>query len=158
MHRFIALAFLAAASAGPVHAEENSGPTALAIAALIGDQSPRLSAEEKALLAAYLDGRAAAPQGRVRATRVEADRVVCRTGNVDITAHSCDLTFGAATVHVVGRQAHELFATLIELGAQSEGASGSIYVGVLRLQCLIDPAAIAERAGAGAKCRFAAAN
>ena len=158
MRRFIAIALLAVAAPSLAHAEESVGAVALAVAALVAEQSPHLSAEEKALLAGYLDSRPAAPQNRIRGLRVEADRVRCRAGNVDIIAHSCELTFGAATVRVEGRRAHELFATLIELGVQSEGAAGSVFVGVSHLQCTIDTVEIADRAGAGARCRFTPAS
>ncbi len=155
MHRPIAfaLALFAATSASAAHAEERGGAAALAFAALVAQHSPQVSPEEKAMLTGYLDGRAAAP-ARVRSIRVDATRVACRAGNVDFTAYSCDLTFGTATTSIRGRQAHEIFATLTELGVQSEGAAGSFHIGISNLQCLIDPAAIADHAGGGALCRF----
>lgn len=153
MHRLVALALIVAASASAAHAEERGGAAALAFAALVAQHSPQISPEEKALLAGCLDGRAA-PPGRIRGIRVDATRVACRAGNVDFTAYACDLTFGTATASIRGRQAHEIFATLTELGVESEGAAGSFHIGISNLQCLIEPAAIAERAGGGAICRF----
>src|SRR5262245_3935299 len=119
MRRFIALAFLFAIAAAAARAEERMGASALAVAALVGEHSPKLSADEKALLSGYLESRPAPPQSHVGRFRVDADRVLCRGGNVDIIAHSCELTFGATTARIEGRRAHELFATLIELGVQS---------------------------------------
>ena len=46
----------------------------------------------------YLDGQAAAPHQRGLPIRLTASAVTCRASNVDITAYSCDLTFGAGPV------------------------------------------------------------
>jgi len=54
----------------------------------------------------------------------EAGAIDCTAGNVDITAHARKLTFGAETVHIGGRKAHELYATMVEVGISSEGAAG----------------------------------
>jgi hypothetical protein len=61
---------------------------------------------------------------------VAADAVTCRASNVDIAAHSCELTFGAKKVAVEGMKAHELYATLIEVHAEPDAGAGSIFVGV----------------------------
>ena len=142
------------AFAAVARAEESRGASALAVAALVAPHSGQaLSLEQQSLLASYLDGRADAPR-RVRQIRVRADRIVCRASNVDITHHVCDLSFGAKTVTLEGRQAHELFATLLEMGVAPEGAAGSMFAAVVSLDCLIDADAVAERAGAGAECHY----
>ena len=59
---------------------------------------------------------------------VKADSVVCRASNVDISAHSCQLKFGArsrATWRAA--RAHELYATIAEIGVRPDGAAGSVF-------------------------------
>ncbi len=89
------------------------------------------------------------------AITVAADAILCRAGNVDISAFGCDLTFGARTVHLSGRRANELFATLGDAGVASEGAAGTIYRGLYKLSCKIDPHDVAQAAGGGADCAYA---
>src|SRR5271165_5516406 len=89
-----------------------SGNGALSFAALVGQQSPHLTRAEKSLLLKYLNGDAKAKFPKGKLVAVKADSVTCRISDVDITAHSCELNFGARTVSLKGRAAHELYATL----------------------------------------------
>jgi hypothetical protein len=73
---------------------------------------------------------------------------------VDITQHSCDLTFGAKKATTQGRKAHELYATLAEVSVPPVGAAGSIFEAVSNLDCTIDPAEVKQKAGGGAHCTF----
>ena len=91
-----------------------------------------------------------------RKIAVEADTIVCRQSNVDITARSCELTFGAKTVTVKGRKAHELFATIAEVGVAPDGAAGTIYESLSHLACTIDSDEIKQKTGGGAECKFEA--
>ena len=131
-----------------------SGSGALALAALVGAQSPALSAQHKTALADMLNGNLGFP-GKEKIT-VKADKVTCRASNVDISAHSCELDFGAAKRTLAGRAAHELYATLIEIGVPSDGAAGSIFEAVTMLSCNVDVGAVKDKAGAGADCTFTA--
>ena len=134
----------------------SSGNPALALAGLVGLQSPHVTGVEKNVLSKYLDGHAGAIFKKGETIVVKADAVTCRASNVDITAHSCDLTFGGKKKKTLsGRKAHEIFATLLENGVASEGAAGSIFVGLTDLDCQIDPAGVASRDGSGATCDFA---
>ncbi len=81
--------------------------------------------------------------------------MTCRISDVDITYHSCELSFGGKKESVTGRKAHELYATLVEAGVASDGAAGSIYEGIANLDCTVDPAAVKQEAGGGATCKFA---
>ena len=85
---------------------------------------------------------------------VKADNIVCRASNVDITEHSCALTFGHRTVNLKGRGAHELYATIDEVGVPPDGAAGSVFESLSNLNCTIDPNEIAQKAGGGASCTF----
>ena len=151
----IALAFSLAcqtALAGSV-----TGNGALSLAALVGQHAPHLTKAEKRLLLNYFNGEAGAKFPTGKTFSVKADSVTCRISNVDITFHSCDLTFGASKVTIKGRLAHELYATLIENGVPGDGAAGSNFEAVGAVDCKIDPGEVASRGGGGAKCDYAPA-
>jgi hypothetical protein len=131
-----------------------NGSGALALAALVGNVAPSLGAAEKSALMKLLDGKTDFSFPAGKAATVAAQKITCRAGNVDITSHSCDLTFGGQVVSLKGRSAHELFATLAEIGVQPDGAAGSL----LNLKCTIDPNEVKQKSGGGAECQYAPAN
>jgi len=138
-----------AARAAPVTV---SGQAALALAALIGEYSPLLSAHDKHTLARVFDGNLQGHLGATHVITVQADSIVCRASNVDITARSCELTFGTNKPTVRGREAHELFATLAEVGVPSEGAAGTVFESLTQMTCTVDLNQLRQRAGGGAVC------
>jgi hypothetical protein len=142
-----------AASAGTAN-----GGGALALAALVGNISPSLSTVEKSGLMKLLDGNTdfSFPAGKT--ITVAAEKVTCRAGNVDIASHACDLSFGGQVVSLKGRSAHELFATLAEIGVPPDGAAGSIFEAVSYLECTIDPNEVKQNSGGGAECDYAPPN
>ena len=144
----------AAFAADNATTKTSSGSGALALAALVGDHSPLLSRKEKHVLAKFLAGKSKVRFPAKKKITVATDSVTCRAGNVDLAAHSCDLTFGKKTATLHGRMAHELYATLIENGVPSDGAAGTIYEAVSKLSCTIDPAEIESKDGGGASCEF----
>lgn len=146
---FVAFCVAAAAKDGA-----SNGPGALALAAIVSESSPLIGAPDKRLLASYFDGRANAPHAKGKTIAVKADAIDCRVSNVDITERSCELTFGEKKVSLRGRRAHELYATLVENGAQPDGAAGSMHASVSALDCLIDADEVADKAGGGARCAF----
>jgi hypothetical protein len=133
---------------------DSGGNSALALAALVGLQSPLVNAADKKVLAYMLDGNLNFSYPANKKIIVKSDSVTCRASNVDISAHSCELTFGAKKPSTKGRGAHELFATLIENGVPGDGAAGSIFESVKALDCTIDPNAVKQRDGSGATCKF----
>jgi hypothetical protein len=141
---------------GPAAAVTASSSSALALAALVARQSPSLTRYEKRTMALMLDGKLNFPFPAGKKISVAADAMSCRASNVDIALHSCELTFGKATVAFDGRAAHEMFATLAEAGVASEGAAGTIFESLTHLACTIDPNAVKQRAGGGANCQFGA--
>jgi len=153
MRKLVALIPLLVAAA-PAHAQQASGSSALALAALVGIHSPTLSAQDKTALGYMLDGNLTFPFPANKKIDVKADSVVCRSSNVDISAHSCELTFGAKKVSLKGRAAHELYATVIEVGVPGDGAAGSIFEALKTLACTIDPNEVKQKAGGGASCTF----
>ena len=153
MTRSVAFA-IALMLAGPATAAEAMGNGALSLAALVGLRSPAQTAVEKYLLLAYLAGRPKADYPQGKKVVVRADEATCRISNVDITAKSCDLKFGASSVPLLGGQAQALYATMIEVGVPPSGAAGSIIVSVKGLACTIDPAAVRQESGGGANCAF----
>jgi hypothetical protein len=133
------------------------GNGALALAALVAEHSPNVKASDKILLGKFLDGQTNAPYASGKKITVAAGAVSCRASNVDFTQHSCDLTFGAKKVATHGRKAHELYATLAEVGVPSDAAAGSVFEAVSNLDCTIDPGEVKQKGGGGVHCTFALA-
>jgi len=131
-----------------------AGSSALALAALVADHSPVLSRPDRKLMARLLDGRPSFSWPANKGLSVKADAVTCRASNVDISSHSCELTFGKKKTSLQGRKAHELFATVAEVGVPSDGAAGSVYESLSHLTCAIDPNEIKQKGGGGAHCKF----
>ena len=141
-------------AAQPALAGSTSGNSALALAALVGEQSPVLEGQEKEALGYMLDSNLNVAFPADKKIAVKADSLVCRAGNVDISAHSCELTFGKRKISRTGRAAHELYATLVEAGVSPEGAAGAMIAGISKLACTVDPNTVKAAAGGGAECTF----
>ena len=148
----VALAVVqSSASAAPGSA---SGPTALALAAVIAQHSPAVRAFDKRIIARLFRGNTRfgfTPNTKIS---VDADTVVCRVSNVDITQRSCELTFGSRKRTLTGREANEIGATAAAAGVPSEGAAGSSIESISKLRCTIDPNEIMQKVGGGANCNF----
>jgi hypothetical protein len=142
----------------PVFAESADGNGALALAALVAENSPLLGATDKAVLAKFLNGQTNVAYPAGETTLVSADKITCRASDVDITEHSCDLAFGNKTVMLMGRRAHELYVTLAEIGVQPDGAAGSTFAALSNLKCAINPSEVQEKAGGGAHCDYSPPN
>jgi hypothetical protein len=129
-----------------------SGSSALALAGVVAPYSTVLSASDKKTIASLFDGNTKAG----KTLTVAADSVQCKISNVDITARRCELTFktGKRSVMVKGRAANEIDATLAVAGVDAEGAAGSFYRRVTKLNCTLDLAEIKQKDGGGAKCSF----
>ena len=143
---------------GPASAETADGSGALALAALVGETSPILGASDKAVLAKFLNGQANITYPTGQTIAVAADKVACRAGNVDLTSHSCELAFDSKTVMLSGRRAHELYATLAEIGVAPDGAAGSTFEALSNLKCTIDPNEVKQKSGGGAHCDYSPPN
>jgi hypothetical protein len=141
------LAGASSASAGSI-----TGSSALALAGVIAPTSPRLASAERRAVAMLFAGNSNIPYKKKIA--VTADKIVCRAGNVDITARSCQLSFGTATKTINGRAANELFATAAMAGVPSDGAAGSVFESLSKLSCTLDPQVIRQKAGGGADCSY----
>ena len=146
----LSLAGVTAASAASV-----SGSTALALAGVVAPLSP-LPAAEKKVIAAFFAGNTNA--NYANKITLTADKIVCRTSNVDITARSCELTFKGAKQTITGRRASEIFATEAMAGIPPDGAAGSVLESLSKLNCTLDPAEIRQKAGGGASCSFETGN
>ena len=128
-----------------------TGSTALAVAAVIAQHSPLLSAYEKRTIAGLFNGTARAG----KKLTVTAESIICRVSNVDITARGCEMTFNKGKRTLKGREANEVNATLTAAGATAEGAAGSMIQTVTKLSCTLDPNVIKDNSGGGADCSFA---
>jgi hypothetical protein len=133
-----------------------SGSTALALAGVIAPVSPLLSAGEQKAVALLFSANSDIPYKKP--ILVTADKIVCRTSNVDITARSCEITFGKKVKTVNGPTANEIFATEALAGVPAEGAAGSNFESLTKLKCTIDPNAIRQKDGSGADCTFETGN
>jgi len=142
------LVSLSSASAGSA-----SGPSALALAAVVASHGSLLGPFDKRAMSRLFDGKGLIIS-RVSKITVAADSIVCKMSDVNITARSCDLIFKSHKRTLTGRDANEVFATLALAGVMSEGAAGSITASIKNLECAIDPKVITEKAGGGATCTF----
>jgi hypothetical protein len=157
----LACAFAVATAAGVASASDAppakvSGSPALALAGVIAPLSPVLTGAEKKAVAMLFAANGDIPYKKPIV--VTADKIVCRTGNVDITLRNCDVTFGKTTRTVNGPTANEIFATEALAGIRPDGAAGSNFESLTRLSCTIDPNAIRRKDGSGADCQFQPGN
>ena len=152
----ILMASLLLAVASPVRAGTVSGSTALALAGVIAPLSPVLASGEKKAIAMLFAANSDIPYKKLIV--VTADRIVCRTGNVDITVRSCEVTFGKKVKTVNGATANEIYATEALAGVPADGAAGSNFESLSKLSCTIDPNAIGRKDGSGASCTFQPGN
>ena len=142
---------IAAAQAGSV-----TGQAALALAGVVAPASHLLSTAEKEAVAMLFAANNSIPYKKKIV--VTADKIVCRVSNVDITARSCELTFGKKVKTINGHAANEVYATEAMAGIPSDGAAGKIFESLSKLKCTLDPKAIAQNDGSGADCSYEGAN
>jgi hypothetical protein len=154
--KLAALVFsLSLAGASAAAAASVTGASALALAGVVALYAP-LPAANKHAVAAFFKGDTNFPfKGKISVT---AEKIVCRTSNVDITARSCEVTFKTKKQTLNGREANELFATQAVAGVPSEGAAGSNFESLSKLNCTLDPTQLKQKAGGGAECTYEAAN
>jgi hypothetical protein len=141
--------FLSSAAATHAAPATVTGPNALALAGVVALYSPLLSGDERETAAALFVG-----EKDVRYAKkltITADKIACRVSNVDISARSCELTFRGRKQTVNGRRASEIFATEALAGVPSDGAAGSVFESLSNLSCTLDPKAIKQKDGSGAK-------
>lgn len=150
----IALGQLAAVPSVSAASATASGPSALALATVVALSSAVHSSYDKRSLVRLFAGDSNISFPPSRKISVNVDFIVCRVSNVDITARSCDLTFRTGKRTLKAREANELYATLAVAGIVAQGAAGSMIEGVTKLECTVDPAAIRQKDGGGAKCTF----
>jgi hypothetical protein len=154
--KLAALVFsLLLAGASAAAASSVTGASALALAGVVALYAP-LPAANKHAVAAFFKGDTNFPfKSKISVT---AEKIVCRTSNVDITARSCEVTFKTKKQTLNGREANELLATEAVAGVPSEGAAGSNFESLSKLNCTLDPTQLKQKAGGGAECTYEAAN
>jgi hypothetical protein len=156
--KFVRLAIAIALSLGTVTAASAAsitGQAALALAGVVALYAPMPAANKKAV-AALFKGDTNFPYAAK--VTVVADKIVCRTSNVDLTARSCELTFKTATRTLKGREANELYATEAMAGIPPDGAAGSSFESLSKLNCTLEPKVLNQKGGGGAECSYEAAN
>jgi hypothetical protein len=130
-----------------------SGPSALALAAVVASHSSVLGSYGRRVMRGLFGGHSVSfpPNRKISVT---ADSIKCRVSDVDLAARSCELDFKGGKRNLTGREANELFATVAVAGVMSEGAAGSIFEAVTKLACTIDPNVLKQKDGGGADCTF----
>lgn len=131
-----------------------SGPTALALAAVVAEHSSMLTAQEKTTVARLFNNEVSHGFPPTQKIYVKADAIICRMSNVDIAERSCEVTFGRQRITLQGREANELTSTASAAGVSSQGAAGTIFTALSHLVCTIDPQEIEQKTGEGANCTF----
>jgi hypothetical protein len=139
-----------AASAAPATA---TGPTALAMAAVVAQYSQVLNPGERKVIAGLFDGniRMSYP---IKTLSVEADTVTCRISNVAIADRSCEIAFRKGKRSLKGRAANEVFATFASARVTAQGAAGSMVASLSKLSCTLDLGKIRQNDGSGADCSW----
>jgi len=145
----VLLTATSAASAGSI-----TGQAALALAGVVALYAPMPAANKKAVAALFKGDTNFPYTAKITVT---ADKIVCETSNVDLTARSCELKFKNTSKTLKGRDANEVYATAAMAGIAPEGAAGSNIEGLSKLSCTLDPKALKDKAGAGAECAYEAA-
>ena len=130
-----------------------TGPTALAVAAVVAPYSPLLNPGERKVIALLFDGNSKISYP-LKKLSVSADTVMCRVSNVAIAERSCEVTFKTGKRSLKGRAANELYATLASAGIAAEGAAGSMIENISKLNCTLDLGALKQNAGGGADCSW----
>ena len=128
-----------------------NGQAALALAAVVALYAPLPAANKKAV-AALFKGDTNFPYSPK--ITIAADKIVCKTSNVDITARSCELKFKNSSKTLKGREANEVYATVAMAGIAPEGAAGSNIEGLSKLSCTLEPKVLKDKAGSGAECSY----
>ncbi len=156
--KFVRLAIAITLSLGTVTAASAAsitGQAALALAGVVALYSPMPAANKKAVAALFKGDTNFPYTAKILVT---ADKIVCRTSNVDVTARSCEVTFKTSTKTLKGREANELYATEAMAGIASDGAAGSNFESLSKLNCTLDPKVLKQKGGGGAECSYEAAN
>jgi hypothetical protein len=154
MRRVAVVAMFALLAASRATAADISGAGALALAGIVAENTPQISVSERNNLASFLNGKSARFFPARKTIQVLADSIECKASNVAIVERSCLLKFGGKSRTITGRKAHELYATLVEVGVTPEGAAGSAYASAYGLDCAIQPAEVRQNSGGGATCRY----
>jgi hypothetical protein len=133
-----------------------TGPTALAVAAVVAQYSPVLNPGERKVIAGLFDGntRMSYP---IKTLSVAADTVTCRISNVAIADRSCELAFKKGKKSLKGRAANEVLATIDSAGVTAQGAAGSLIASLKKLNCTLDLGKIRQNDGSGADCSWESA-
>lgn len=150
----VAFSVLAVATSA-ASAASVTGQAALALAGVVALYAPMPAANKKAVAALFKGDTNFPYPNKIT---VAAEKIVCRTSNVDTTARSCEVTFKRSTKTLRGREANELYSTEAMAGIAADGAAGSNFESLSKLSCTLDPKVLKQKAGGGAECSYEAAN
>src|SRR5262245_42110270 len=91
-------------------------PSVLPLAAVVAQHWPAVRAFDKRVIARLFRGNTTLGFTPNTKISVDAEYVICRVSNVDITSRSCELNFGARKRTLSGRDANEVGATMAAAG------------------------------------------
>jgi hypothetical protein len=139
--------------AGAAHAGTMNGGPALSFAALVGQYSPTLTAARKHILNKFLSGQTSFSSSNATFS-FKITEVHCQLGDVDLTKHSCQITYGAAVTTLKGEEGANILANMALAGVMGDGAAGTIHYDVKTVTCTIKVGEIKSPDGGGASCTF----
>ncbi len=119
-------------------ADTSGSSPGMALAALMAQHAPTLSAANKWRLMQYLGNHNAGP-GAPALITVTAKGLKCLSGNVAENFHECELNYVTSHLTITGRAANELYATAVENGVQPDGAAGKMEFVLRDLTCTVKP-------------------
>ena len=139
--------------AGAANAATMTGGSALTFAALVGAYSPSLTHAQKHILYRFLSGQTGFYSSNATIT-FHVDEVHCQAGNVDLTKHSCRITYGSSVTALNGEEGANILANMAHAGVMGDGAAGTIHYDVTNVTCTIKVGEVKSPDGGGVSCSY----
>ncbi len=139
--------------AGGANAATMSGNAALSFAALVGHYSPALTIGQKHILLHFLAGQTSFVSSNATIT-FHVDEVHCQLGDVDLTRHSCKITYGSANTTLNGEEGAAILANMAQAGVMGDGAAGTIHFDAKNITCTLKVGEIKSPDGGGVSCSY----
>ena len=129
------------------------GNAALTVAVLVGQYSPALSFSQKHILYKFLAGVGTFPSSNAP-IHFHVDAIHCQLGDVALTEHKCQITYGSEVVDENGEEGAAILANLALAGVFADGAAGTIHFDMTDINCTIDVAVVKSPSGGGVTCTY----
>jgi hypothetical protein len=139
--------------AGAAQAGTMSGGSALTFAALVGQYSPTLTLAQKHILLRFLGGQTSFLSSNATFS-FHVDEVHCQHGDIDLTKHSCKITYGAHVTALNGEEGANILANMDMAGVMGDGAAGTFHYDIKNVVCTIKVGEIKSPDGGGVSCSY----